>query len=353
MDKSLLMKGNEALAEGAVMAGCRYYFGYPITPQNEVPAYMSWRLPEMGGVFVQAESEVASINMVLGAAAAGARTMTTTSSPGFSLMQEGVSYLCGTNLPCVIANVQRGGPGLGNILPSQADYFQATKGGGHGDYNIPVLAPSSAQEMFDLAFLAFDIADKYRTPVLILTDGVIGQMMETVHIKDKYEIKKYDKSWALTGAAGREKNVIKSLWLDDFGLENNNIALQAKYKQISETEVRFDSFETEDAEVVIVAYGLPARIAKSAVNRARKDGYKAGILRPITLFPFPYKEIERLTHLKTKTLLTVEMSAGQLVEDVRLGANGKVPVELYGTMGGRIPEEETIYQKIVSLSKKK
>ena len=353
MGKKVFMKGNEAMAEGAVIAGCRYYFGYPITPQNEVPAYMSWRLPQVNGVFIQAESEVASINMVFGAAAAGGKAMTSTSSPGYSLMQEGVSYLAGARLPCVIANVQRGGPGLGNIAVSQADYFQATKGGGHGDYHLIVLAPASPQEMMDLTILGFELTDKYRTPALILSDAIIGQMMESVTYPDNYQAPPSDKSWAVNGAKGREKNVIRSLWLDDDGVENNNFILQDIYKKIIENEIRYESFRTEDAEVVIVAYGLSSRIARSAVNMARDNGLKAGLIRPISLYPYPYEAIGKLIDNGTKNLFVVEMSAGQMVEDVRLAANGRIPVSFYGKMGGKYPEEDVVYKKLVSLFKGK
>lgn len=348
MDKRILMKGNEAMAEGAIIAGCRYYFGYPITPQNEVPAYMSWRLPEVGGVFIQAESEVASINMVFGASAAGARAMTTTSSPGFSLMQEGMSYLAAARLPCVVANVQRGGPGLGNIGAGQADYFQAVKGGGHGDYHLLVFAPASPQEMMDLTILGFDLADQYRVPTLILSDGIIGQMMESVTIKSDINIKKHDKPWALTGCKDREKNVVRSLWLDDDGVENNNLTLQDTYKTLEEKEVRFENFKTDDADVIAVAYGTSARIVKSAIDRLREEGIKAGLLRPITLYPFPTKEIERLSG-KVKAVLTVEMSSGQMVEDVKLAADGKAPVYFYGRFGGKLVEEQVIYEKMKAL----
>ncbi len=349
MEKIILIKGNEAMAEGAVIAGCRYYFGYPITPQNEVPAYMAARLPEVGGVFIQAESELASINMVFGASAAGARVMTSTSSPGYSLMQEGISYLAGARLPCVLANVQRGGPGLGNIALGQADYFQAVKGGGHGDYHVIVLAPASPQEMMDLTILAFDLADQYRVPALILSDAIIGQMVEKVELRKPSGVKLPAKTWALTGAKGRPKNVVRSLWLDDDGVEINNLTLQDTYNKIKAKEVRFENIQTEDANVVIVAYGTCARIAKSAVIRAREKGFKAGLLRPITLYPFPYAEIERLIDKGVKTLLTVELSAGQMVEDVYMAAKQKAKVAFFGKMGGKITGEDEIFEKIADL----
>ncbi len=349
MEKTVFMKGNEAMAEGAILAGCRYYFGYPITPQNEVPAYMSWRLPQVGGTFVQAESEVASINMVFGSAAAGGRAMTSTSSPGYSLMQEGVSYLAAAQLPCVIANVQRGGPGLGNIAAGQADYFQAVKGGGHGDYRLIVLAPNSPQEMMDLTMLAFDLADRYRIPVLILSDAIVGQMMESVTLRTDRKPETTPKPWALTGASDRPKNVVRSLWLDDDGVAVNNDILQKKYRSVEEQEVRFESFRTEDAEAVVVAYGASARIAYGAVQQAREKGLKAGLLRPVTLYPFPSREIERLANSGAKKFLVVEMSAGQMVEDVKLALNGKAAVSFYGKMGGKFPEEEIVAEKIAAL----
>ena len=349
MEKKILMKGNEAMAEGAVLAGCRYFFGYPITPQNEVAEYMSWRLPEVSGTFIQAESEVASINMVHGASAAGARAMTTTSSPGFSLMQEGMSYLSGSRLPCVVANVQRGGPGLGNIAAAQGDYFQAVKGGGHGDYHLIVLAPSSPQEMMDLTMEAFDLADRYRMPALILSDGIIGQMMEAVEVRKDHKPVTTEKPWALTGAQGREKNVIKSLWLDENKLEELNLTLADTYKSLAEKEVRFEEYQTLNAEVVVVAYGTASRIVRSAVDRARREGLKAGMLRPITLFPYPTAAIVGLVDKGVKSFLTVELSGGQMVEDVKLAVNGKAPVYFYGRMGGKLVEEDAVYAKIVSI----
>ena len=350
MSKRMLMKGNIALAEGAVIAGCRYYFGYPITPQNEIPEYMASRLPEVGGVFVQAESELASVNMVLGAASAGARAMTTTSSPGFSLMQEGVSYLAACHLPCLMANVQRGGPGLGNIAASQADYFQAVKGGGHGDYHLIVLAPNSPQEMMDFAILGYELADAYRIPSLILSDGVIGLMMESVTVRDDYVPKPPAKPWALTGCKGREKNVIRSLWLDEDGVIINNNKLQAKYREIEKNEIRYEEYMTEDADVIAVAYGMPSRIARTVVENMRIEGLKVGVFRPITLYPFPYQRLAELGS-RVKSMLVVEMSAGQMVEDVRLAVNGKAPVELYGTPGGAFPEETEVYRRLKSLLK--
>lgn len=343
----LLMKGNEAMAEGAIRAGCRYYFGYPITPQNEVPAYFARRMPEVGGVFVQAESETASINMVYGAAAAGARVMTTTSSPGYSLMQEGVSYLAGARLPCVLANVQRGGPGLGNIAASQADYFQATKGGGHGDYHVFVLAPASAQEMMDLTMLAFELSDRYRVPALVLADGIVGQMVEPVEVRD-FVTSQVEKPWALTGAAGREPNVVRSLWLDDEGVPRNNDLLQATYDTIRLQEVRYEEFLTADADYLIVAYGSTGRMAKGAVRMARQQGLRVGLIRPVTLWPFPYKILQTLS-AQVKGIFVCEMSAGQMVEDVALAVGNAVPLYFRGELGGRMFTDAKIYEGVVSM----
>ncbi|MGC8765191.1 MAG: 3-methyl-2-oxobutanoate dehydrogenase subunit VorB [Brevinematia bacterium] len=347
-----LMKGNEALVEGALIAGCRFYFGYPITPQNEVTELMSVRMPEAGGVFIQAESELAAINMVFGASAAGGRVMTTTSSPGFSLMQEGVSYLATAMLPCVLANVQRGGPGLGNIAGSQGDYFQATKGGGHGDYHTIVLAPASPQEMLDFTILGFELSDKYRTPALILSDGIIGQMMENVKIPSNYKPVLYEKSWALTGAAGRKKNVIRSLWLDETLMEKVNLKLQETYKAICENEVRYEEVFLDDAKVILVAYGISSRVCNSVTSEMRKEGYKVGLLRPITLYPFPYKKLKKLVENGAKAILTVEMSSGQMVEDVKLGVECKIPVEFYGKLGGVLLDENEIKNYALNLYKK-
>ncbi len=348
MAKKVLMKGNIALAEGAVLAGCKFYFGYPITPQNEVPEYMASRLPEVGGTFVQAESETASINMVFGASAAGARVMTTTSSPGFSLMQEGVSYLAAAQLPCLIANVQRGGPGLGNIAPSQADYFQAVKGGGHGDYRLIVLAPASPQEMMDFAILGFDLADKYRIPSLLLSDGQIGLMMESVEVPENVKPNIPAKPWALTGAKNRQRNVVRSLWLDEDGVWRNNLELQKKYAEIEAKEVRFEEYCTKDAEIVLVAYGASSRVASTVVDRLRNEGLKVGLFRPITLWPFPKKQIESLCE-QVKSFYVVEMSAGQMIEDVKLAVNGKRPVGFYGTLGGKMIDEEILLHRILDV----
>jgi len=347
MSKKILMCGNEAVGEAAIQADCRYYFGYPITPQNELTAYMAARLPEVGGVFLQSESELAAINMVFGAAATGVRAMTSSSSPGISLKQEGISYFAGAELPAVIVNIMRGGPGLGNIAPAQSDYFQATRGGGHGDYRTIVLAPSTVQEMMDLTRLAFDLADRYRNPVIVLGDGLLGQMMEPVEIKPKTENRKLktEKPWALTGAKGRPRNLIRSLYLGEGVLEKHNQHLQKKYKKISREEVRYEGYSLEDAEIVLVAYGTSARISRAALIKARKKGLKVGMLRPITLWPFPADIIARVAS-RAKAFLAVEMSAGQMVEDVRLAVEGKCPVRFYGRTGGEVPNAGEILREI-------
>ncbi|HBN10227.1 MAG TPA: 3-methyl-2-oxobutanoate dehydrogenase subunit beta [Cyanobacteria bacterium UBA8530] len=347
--KKILIKGNEALAEGAIAAGCRHYFAYPITPQNEIVEHLALRMPEVDGVFMQAESEVAAINMVYGAAAAGARAMTSSSSPGVSLKMEGISYLAGAELPSVIVNVQRGGPGLGSIQPSQADYFQATKGGGHGDYHCIVLAPGSAQEMADQAILAFELADKYRTPVMILSDGVLGQMMEPVVLPEAIDPKTIPaKPWALTGGKrGKARQVANSLFIDSSDLEAHNHRLQKKYAEIREKEVRFEGYNLEGAETLVVAYGIAARVARSAIENLGKDS-RVGMLRPITLYPFPTEEIALLAQ-KVKNILVVELSAGQMIEDVRLAVEGKVPVSFYGRMGGIVPTPNEVTDALKKL----
>lgn len=346
----VLMKGNEVIAEAAVHAGCKYFFGYPITPQSELVAYMARRLPEVGGLFLQAESEVAAINMVYGAAGTGVRVMTSSSSPGFSLKQEGISYLVGAELPALIVNVVRGGPGLGNIQPAQSDYFQVTKGGGHGDYHTPVLAPSTLQEIIDLTEAAFDIADKYRTPVILLGDGMLGQMMEPVEFKELSERVTEQKEWATTGTRGDGKpRIISSLELNADALEKRNELLQKKFTMIKQNEVRYETFEIEDADYIITAYGTAARIAMNAINKARKDGLKIGMIRPITLWPFPEQPFIE-TRDRVKGYLSVEMSAGQMVEDVRLAVEGKAPVSFFGRTGGVVPTQEEIYDQIVKLA---
>jgi 2-oxoglutarate ferredoxin oxidoreductase subunit alpha len=340
-----LMKGNEALAEAAILAKCDAYFGYPITPQSEVLEYLAKEMPKRNGIAVQAESEVAAINMIYGAAGAGGRTMTSSSSPGISLMQEGISYIACAELPCLLVNVNRGGPGLGTIQPSQGDYFQSVKGGGHGDYHLIVLAPSTVQEMADHVFLGFELADKYRNPVLILSDGAIGQMMEKVHFNN-HEVVKISKPWATTGKSHyRERNIITSLHIQPEKMEEINLKLIEKYKKISENEVRFEEIMTEDAEYLIVAYGLSARISHKAIEMAREKGIRAGLLRPITLYPYPSERIEQLGQ-KVKHILTVELNAGQMVEDVRLAVNGKVPVSHFGRMGGIIPGPDEILKNL-------
>lgn len=349
MPKKILMCGNEAIGEGAIQAGCRFYAGYPITPQNELTAYMARRMLEVNGTFIQSESELAAINMVFGAAVAGVRAMTSSSSPGISLKQEGISYLAAAQLPAVIVNVMRGGPGLGNIAPSQADYFQAVKGGGHGDYHCIVLAPASVQEMFDLSFKAFDLADKYRTPVMILADGILGQMMEPLEIKNqKSKIKNSEKPWALTGCKGRRPNIIRSLLLDDNSLEERNLALQAQYKKISAQEILCESFHTLDSDLILVAYGSTSRIAQAAVLKARRENLKVGLIRPMTLFPFPSAIIQQAAK-KTKIFLVVEMSLGQMVEDVRLSVEGSAIVKFYGRTGGSVPSQKEILGQIHNL----
>jgi 2-oxoglutarate ferredoxin oxidoreductase subunit alpha len=350
--KKVLMTGNEAMAEGAIQAGCRFYAGYPITPQNELPAHMANRMPEVGGVFIQAESEVAAINMVFGAAAAGARALTSSSSPGISLKQEGISYIAGASLPAVIINVMRGGPGLGNIWPAQSDYFQATRSGGHGDYHSFVLAPSSVQESYDLMGRAFDLADQYRMPVLILGDGILGQMMEPLVIKSQIPNPKSQtkKSWALTGCKGRKPNVVKSFYLKEGDLEKFNLILQKKYKSIQQKEQRYDGLFLDDAKIVLVAYGTMARIARAAVHQLREKGKKIGLMRPVTLWPFPQQAFSRFSRHKGKVrFLVVEMSYGQMLEDVKLTLDGQFPVEFLGRSGGGIPTQEEIITKIREL----
>ena len=340
------MRGSHVLGEAAVLAGCRYYFGYPITPQNEVPEYMSGRLLDVGGTFVQAESEIASINMVIGASMAGARVMTSSSSPGISLKQEGISYLAGLELPAVIANMMRGGPGLGNIAPAQGDYFQATRGGGHGDYRTIVLAPASCQELCDLTIAAFDLADKYRNPVMILGDGMMGQMMEPVQFPEAIDPASLPvKDWALTGSQGRPSRVILSLLLDPKALEAHNHKLVRKYDAVVRDEVLWETHLCEDADLVVVAYGTAARIAKGAIKRVRDMGLKVGLFRPRTLWPFPYRplcELSRSIH----HLLAFEMSSGQMVEDVELAVKGQAQVHFYGRPGGVIPTPEEVAHQI-------
>jgi 2-oxoglutarate ferredoxin oxidoreductase subunit alpha len=334
----VLMRGNHVVGEAAIRAGCRYYFGYPITPQNETPEYMAEALSKLnGGVFVQAESEVAAINMVIGASMAGARAMTSSSSPGISLKQEGISYLAALELPAVIVNMCRGGPGLGNIAPAQSDYFQSTRGGGHGDYRNIVLAPSSCQELADLTMEAFDLADIYRTPVIIFADGMLGQMMEPVEFPGHTNPKKLPpKDWVLTGAKGRPGRVIRSLILDPVLEEEHNWKLMRKYERIQKKETRFETFLMEDAKMVVVAFGTAARIAKAAVNRVREDGLKVGLFRPLTLWPFPTPALRELGK-RIKLFFVFEMNMGQMVEDVRIALEGEADIHFYGRPGGIVP----------------
>jgi 2-oxoglutarate/2-oxoacid ferredoxin oxidoreductase subunit alpha len=337
------MKGNEALAESAIRAGMQGYFGYPITPQSEVIEYLAMEEPKHQYCLLQAESEVAAVNMVYGAAAAGARVWTTTSSPGFSLMQEGISYIACAELPCVFVNVVRGGPGLGTIQASQGDYFQATKGGGHGDYHLIVLAPNSVQEMVDFVRLAFELADKYRTPTMLLSDGAIGQMMEKVVLPESISYKA-NKPWATTGKTrDRERNIITSLYIQSEAMEEKNNCLQKKYGEIKANEVRVDEYQLDDAEVIINAFGLSSRICKKTVDLARKEGIKMGLFRPITLWPFPGERIgEFAAKDRVKFFLSVEMNTGQMVEDIRLAVEGRKPVYFYGRQGGIVPTPDEI-----------
>ena len=351
MAEKVLMKGNEALAESAMRAGCRFFFGYPITPQTELAAYMAKMMPKIGGTYLQAESEIAAINMVYGASACGARVMTSSSSPGISLKSEGVSYMAGADLPGVIINVQRGGPGLGSIQPSQADYWQATRALGHGDYHLIVYAPSTVQEMADYIYGAFDVADKYRMPVMILADGMLGQMMEPVVLPEpKSDLP--EKPWACTGTKmARKHNVANSLCLDAGELDKMVVDRFERYKLVKANEQRAESVLVDDADIVLVAFGASARIARSAVNAAREEGIKAGLIRPITLWPFPTDVIsEAADH--AKAFLSVEMNMGQMVEDVKLVSNGRVPVDFYGRTGGVIPTPAEVLEKIRELNEK-
>ena len=348
-----LMKGNEAISESAIQAGCRAFYGYPITPQNEIPEYMSARMPQVGGVFLQAESEVAAINMVYGAAATGARVMTSSSSPGIALKQEGISYLVGADLPAVIVSISRSGPGLGGILPAQSDYFQNTRGGGNGDYYLPVYAPANVQEASDMVFRAFDVADKYRTPVVILADGMLGQMMEPVEIKPTAPLE-IDKSvWAANGNMGESRqtqNIVNSLNLSSAGLEQSNIERFKRYEEIKKSETLVEVGVEEGDELAIVAYGTPSRIALNAIAELKEHGVKAGLIRPISLWPFPYETFQNLPST-VKNVLVVELSMGQMIEDVKLGLNGKLPVHFYGRTGGEIFLPAEITKKALEVVK--
>jgi len=343
------LKGNEAIVKGAILAGCKAYYGYPITPASEIAHAAALYFPRAGGTFIQAESEIAAINMVYGAASAGLRVMTASSGPGISLKQEGVSYCAGSELPCVIVDIMRGGPGLGNIAPEQGDYNQVVKGGGHGNYKNIVLAPNSVQEMCDLGILAFDLADKYRNPVFVLTDGFIGQMMEPVEFPEPIAQEKIpEKSWVVKGTAETSDNVITSIELDPDDLERHVNKLQKKYSIIEEQEVRVEEYHTDDAEIVLIGYGIVSRIIHSVIDELREEGVKAGMLRPITLFPFPKKKIAELAE-RVKFFLTLEMSNGQMVDDVRLAVEGKKPVYFYNRMGGNVPSMKEVHDKVMKI----
>jgi pyruvate/2-oxoacid:ferredoxin oxidoreductase alpha subunit len=340
-----LCKGNVAVVKGAILAGCRAYYGYPITPASEIAEAAALYLPQVGGTFIQAESEVAAINMVYGAAAAGARVMTASSGPGLSLMQEGISYLAGAELPCVIVDIVRGGPGLGNIAPEQSDYFAMVKGGGHGCYRNLVLAPSSVQEMADLTVLAFELADKYRNPAIILADGFIGQMMEPLELKYR-EVEIPARPWAVEGTPETRKNLVSSIYLEPDLLEEHIRKLEAKYIRASQVECRYETFETDDAEVLLVGYGITSRVLRSSVEMARREGFKAGLFRPISLWPFPSQALVEAAS-KVSKILVVELSNGQMIEDVRLAVNGKIPVEFYGRTGGNVPSVEEVHAQVM------
>jgi len=350
MAQRVLMKGNEAIAEAAIRAGCRHYFGYPITPQTEIAAYMAKKMPKIGGVFLQAESEIASINMVYGAAAAGMRVMTSSSSPGISLKTEGLSYIAGSDVPALVVNVQRGGPGLGGIQPSQSDYFQATKGGGHGDYRMIVLAPASVQEMASLTIHGFNLADKYCMTSMILADGTIGQMMEPISFEDA-QVETYEKPWALTGTGGkRPHNVVNSLYLKPEELEQKNFSRYERYAQVEANEAMWEEYEMEDAELCVVAFGIAARVAKNAVAEARRQGIRVGLIRPITLWPFPKQPLLAAAD-RVKGFISVELNMGQMVEDIRLATQCKKPVGFRGRCGGMIPSPDEVLEAIVNAEK--
>lgn len=346
----VLMKGNEAIGAAAIKAGCKYFFGYPITPQNELPEYMSRELPKVDGVFLQAESEVAAINMVYGAAGAGARVMTSSSSPGIALKQEGISYIAGAELPCVIVNIVRGGPGLGGIQPAQSDYYQATRGGGNGDYRHIVYAPATIQETVDLVMEAFDVADQYRIPVMVIGDGMIGQMMEPVEFKEPKKRDLPPKDWATTGTEEkRDPNIINSLFIDPQELEDHVWKLEKKHEIIKQNETRYEEYNLEDAEVVVVAYGTTSRVVKNAIAKCEQDGIKVGLIRPITLWPFPDEAFDKIGD-KTKGILTVEMSTGQMIDDVKIAINGRKPVYFHGRTGGMVPNPNDIVAEIKKIA---
>ena len=350
MAEKVLMKGNEALAEAAIMAGCKHYFGYPITPQTEVAAYMAKKMPKIGGTFLQAESEIAAINMVIGVASCGYRVMTSSSSPGISLKSDGISYLAGCELPALIVNVQRGGPGLGGIQPSQSDYYQATKGGGHGDYHLFVLAPASIQEMVDLTFKGFDLADKYRMPTMLLADGTIGQMMEPVSL-DKGIVNSYEKPWATTGTANHEgRNIVNSLSLNAKQLEDWNKERFARYEIAKQEEVMYEEFMMDDAEICVVAFGIASRVSKNAILEARAKGIKVGMIRPITLWPFPEKVLKEASK-KCKAFISVELNMGQMINDVKLAIDCARPVLLCNRTGGIIVSPQEVLESIEKANK--
>jgi len=349
--ETVLIKGNEAIAIGAIEAGCKFYFGYPITPQNDIPEYMAKHLPEVGGVFIQAESEIASINMLLGAGATGGRAMTSSSSPGISLKQEGISYLCGSQIPGVIVNMSRSGPGLGGISPSQGDYFQATRGGGHGDYRTIVLAPNSVQENYNLTMKAFDLADKYRNPVVVLGDALLGQMKEPLR-RQKYRKREFPRDWILTGAKGREKRLLKSLYLSEGELTEHNWMLYKKYQRMKR-EIMFESRSLEGAKMVVVAFGSVARIMKTAVEAAREKGMKVGFFRPITLFPFPNRALETIAE-SVRNFMAVELNTGQMVEDVKLAVgHNRNCVDFYGRPPGSIPSPDELLEEVSKVYRKR
>lgn len=351
MEEKFLMKGNEALAEAAIQAGCRHFFGYPITPQTELAAYMAKRMPQVNGTYLQAESEIAAANMVLGAAGSGVRAMTSSSSPGISLKSEAISYMAACDIPALIINVQRGGPGLGGIQPSQADYWQATKATGHGDFQLLVYAPASIQEMVDLVGLAFDKGDEYRIPVMLLADGMLGQMMEPVKLPENKEVKVIGKPWACCGHNNkREHNILNSLFLQQDTLEKIVVERYKKYDIIIENEQRWDEYKLDDAEIVVVAFGSSARVAQTAIDKAREQGIKVGMIRPITLWPYPNKAFETIKNT-AKAFLTVEMNMGQMIEDVRLAVECKKPVHFVGRTGGEIPRPMEVLDKIIEIQK--
>ena len=345
MKEPQLVKGNIAIAEASIKAGCRHYFGYPITPQNDIPEYLSKHLPEWGGTFVQAESEVASINMVMGASASGVRTMTSSSGPGISLMQEGMSYMAGSEIPCLVVNIMRCGPGLGGISPTQGDYFQATRGGGHGDYYNIVLAPASVQEMFDLTIKAFELADKYRNPAMILADAILGQMKEPAVLEPREPVESFDKPWATTGATGREPQYLKTLYLSDGEQEAHNLELKEKYDEIREKEVMYEAKGLEDAELLVVAFGTASRIVKTAMNLAKEEGLRIGLIRPITLFPFPSVAIHEASKRIPKVLV-VEMNTGQMLIDVQISTHKEAETFFYGRPGGGVPTPEEVLEEM-------